>query len=88
MSRSPASMFVVIFIYIFNLTLNAFLVLNPTEQDIQLLLAAQCHIGTKNATAAMKPYVFKRRPDGKRVLCYFIQGIPFTNIHVNRRKLD
>ncbi|KAI8888866.1 ribosomal protein S2 [Backusella circina FSU 941] len=43
-------------------------ILNPTEEDIQLLLAAQCHIGTKNATSAMKPYVFKRRHDGVNLI--------------------
>ncbi|KAI8372986.1 putative 40S ribosomal protein S0 [Radiomyces spectabilis] len=39
-------------------------VLNPTEQDIQMLLAAQCHIGAKNVTSSMTPYVYKRRADG------------------------
>lgn len=39
-------------------------VLNPTDEDIQLLLAAQVHIGTKNATSGMDAYVHKRRDDG------------------------
>lgn len=39
-------------------------VLNPTEEDIQLLLAAQSHIGAKNLNTHMAPYVFKRRSDG------------------------
>lgn len=39
-------------------------ILNPTEQDIELLLAAQSHIGTKNAEVRMLPYVYKRRQDG------------------------
>ncbi|KAI9486473.1 MAG: ribosomal protein S2, flavodoxin-like domain-containing protein [Benjaminiella poitrasii] len=39
-------------------------VLNATEEDIQLLLAAQCHIGTKNVNTRMSPYVYKRRADG------------------------
>ncbi|KAI7897716.1 ribosomal protein S2, flavodoxin-like domain-containing protein, partial [Cokeromyces recurvatus] len=39
-------------------------VLNATEEDIQLLLSAQCHIGTKNANIRMTPYIFKRRADG------------------------
>lgn len=39
-------------------------VLNATEEDIQLLLAAQCHIGSKNCEKAMEPYVWKRRADG------------------------
>ncbi|KAI8066968.1 ribosomal protein S2, flavodoxin-like domain-containing protein [Gilbertella persicaria] len=39
-------------------------ILNPTEEDIQLLLSAQVHIGTKNVNKRMTPYVFKRRADG------------------------
>ncbi|KAJ8663837.1 ribosomal protein S2 [Lichtheimia ornata] len=43
-------------------------ILNPTEQDIQMLLAAQCHLGTKNVTTRMTPYVYKRRPDGINII--------------------
>jgi len=43
-------------------------VLSATEEDIQLLLAAQCHIGTKNCDKQMEPYVWKRRADGIHVL--------------------
>jgi len=39
-------------------------VLSATDEEIQLLLAAQCHLGTKNCEKHMEPYVFKRRPDG------------------------
>ncbi|OZJ06306.1 40S ribosomal protein S0 [Bifiguratus adelaidae] len=39
-------------------------ILNATEEDLQLLLSAQCHIGTKNAEVRMLPYVYKRRADG------------------------
>ncbi len=39
-------------------------ILNPTEEDIQMLLSAQCHIGAKNCDKSMEPYVWKRRPDG------------------------
>jgi len=39
-------------------------VLAATEEEIQLLLAAQCHIGTKNCDKQMQPYVWKRRADG------------------------
>jgi len=39
-------------------------VLNPTENDLQLLLSAQCHLGAKNCTSVMSPYVYKRRNDG------------------------
>jgi len=42
--------------------------LAATEEDIQLLLAAQCHIGTKNCDKQMLPYVWKRRPDGIHVI--------------------
>lgn len=40
--------------------------LNATEEDIQQLLAAQCHIGSKNCDKAMEPYVWKRRADGEQ----------------------
>jgi len=43
-------------------------VLSAKEEDIQLLLAAQCHIGTKNCDKHMEPYVWKRRPDGIHVI--------------------
>jgi len=43
-------------------------VLYATEEDIQLLLAAQCHIGVKNCDKHMEPYVWKRRPDGIHVI--------------------
>jgi hypothetical protein len=43
-------------------------VLSPTEEDIQMLLAAQCHIGTKNCDKQMLPYVWKRRVDGASAL--------------------
>jgi len=43
-------------------------ILSATEEDIQLLLAAQCHIGTKNCDKHMEPYVWKRRPDGIHII--------------------
>ncbi|KAF5337641.1 hypothetical protein D9758_013033 [Tetrapyrgos nigripes] len=43
-------------------------VLSATEDEIQLLLAAQCHIGTKNCDKQMEPYVWKRRADGIHIL--------------------
>ncbi|KAG8932488.1 structural constituent of ribosome [Tulasnella sp. 419] len=43
-------------------------VLNPTDDDIQLLLAAQAHIGTKNCDKGMEPYVWKRRADGIHII--------------------
>ena len=38
--------------------------LAPTEHDMQLMLAAQVHLGTKNVTDTMAAYVYKRRADG------------------------
>ncbi|KAK9471689.1 40S ribosomal protein uS2 [Dipodascopsis tothii] len=43
-------------------------ILNPTQQDIELLLAAQCHLGSKNLQTHMEPYVYKTRPDGVNVI--------------------
>ena len=40
-------------------------ILSATDEEIQLLLAAQCHIGTKNCDKQMEPYIFKRRIDGE-----------------------
>ncbi|RKP23002.1 ribosomal protein S2, flavodoxin-like domain-containing protein [Syncephalis pseudoplumigaleata] len=42
--------------------------LKATEEDIQRLLAAQSHIGTKNCEKKMEPYVWKRRADGINIL--------------------
>lgn len=38
--------------------------LQPTDEDMQMLLAAQVHLGTKNVLKPMEPYVYKRRNDG------------------------
>ncbi|KAJ5174577.1 40S ribosomal protein S0 [Penicillium canariense] len=43
-------------------------VFNPTSQDIEMLLAAQCHLGSKNLQVHMEPYLWKTRPDGINVL--------------------
>ncbi|CEP07665.1 hypothetical protein [Parasitella parasitica] len=43
-------------------------ILEPTENDIALLLAARCHVGTKNVTNRMKKYVFARRADGLQII--------------------
>ncbi|KAF2488986.1 ribosomal protein S2 [Mytilinidion resinicola] len=41
---------------------------NPTSQDIEQLLAAQCHLGSKNMQVHMEPYLWKTRPDGINVI--------------------
>ena len=38
--------------------------LSQKEVDIQMLLAAEAHLGTKNCHFQMERYVFKRRNDG------------------------
>jgi len=43
-------------------------VLAPTENDMQLMLAAQVHVGTKNVTDQMAQYVYKRRSDAVHIM--------------------
>jgi small subunit ribosomal protein SAe len=43
-------------------------VLNPTEDDIQKMLACQVHIGTRTCEAAMQAYVWGRRADGVYII--------------------
>jgi small subunit ribosomal protein SAe len=43
-------------------------ILDPTSQDIEYLLSAQCHMGSKNLQVHMSNYVWKRRPDGIHVI--------------------
>jgi ribosomal protein S2 len=38
--------------------------LSQREQDIQMMLAADVHLGTKNCDFQMERYVYKRRSDG------------------------
>lgn len=39
--------------------------LSQKEADIQMMLSADVHLGTKNCDYQMERYVFKRRNDGK-----------------------
>lgn len=39
-------------------------ILDATEEDIKMMLAASCHIASKNCETAMLPYIWKRRSDG------------------------
>lgn len=43
-------------------------VLANTQENVQLFLAAQTHIGTKNTEKAMLPYIHKRRADGVNII--------------------
>jgi hypothetical protein len=38
--------------------------LSQKEADIQMMLAADVHLGTKNCDFQMERYIFKRRNDG------------------------
>lgn len=38
--------------------------LYPTEYDMQMMLACEVHVGTKNAESAMTKYISGTRPDG------------------------
>ena len=40
----------------------------PTSGDIEKLLAAQTHIGSKNYLVQNLPYIFKTRPDGVNII--------------------
>lgn len=42
--------------------------LSQREEDIQMMLAAQVHIGTKNADAQMSEYIWRRRNDGIHII--------------------
>lgn len=42
--------------------------MDPTEDDIQKLLACRVHLGTKNITKEMERYAFARRKDGIHVI--------------------
>lgn len=41
--------------------------LSTKEADIQMMLAAEVHLGTKNCDFQMERYAFKRRNDGMKV---------------------
>lgn len=42
--------------------------LSQKEADIQMMLAADVHLGTKNCDFQMERYIFKRRNDGNLVI--------------------
>jgi small subunit ribosomal protein SAe len=69
----------------FNMASKLPSVLAATEEEIQLLLAAQCHIGTKNCDKQMQPYVWKRRADGEPGVSLLFDPanfIFFVGIHI------
>lgn len=54
-------------------TMAATKVLSQREQDIQMMLAADVHLGTKNCDFQMERYVYKRRTDGK-IFYFFLRS--------------
>jgi len=47
---------------------NALTILNPKEEDIQMMLSAEAHIGTRNSDSMMTEYIWRRRNDGIHIL--------------------
>jgi len=43
-------------------------ILQPKEEDIQMMLSAGVHTGTRNSDSAMADYVWRRRNDGVHIL--------------------
>lgn len=43
-------------------------ILQPKEDDIQKMLAAQVHLGTRNSDSMMVDYIWRRRQDGVHIL--------------------
>ena len=56
--------------------------LTPREEDIQKMLAAKCHIGTRNLELAMSDYVWRRRSDGIHIINV---GKTWEKIHLAAR---
>lgn len=43
-------------------------IFNATSQDIEMLIAANCHLGSKNLQTHMQQYLWKSRADGVKVI--------------------
>ena len=43
-------------------------VLQPKEEDIQKMLSAQAHMGTRNSDKMMQDYIWRRRQDGIHII--------------------
>ena len=63
-------------------------ILSATEEDIQLLLAAQCHIGTKNCDKQMESYVWKRRQDGALILVSLLLILSYNGFFFNSAQVS
>jgi len=54
--------------------------LSQKETDIQMMLAADVHLGTKNCDFQMERYVFKRRTDGHSSILKFFFLLLFLHL--------
>jgi len=45
------------------------------EDDVTKMLAANAHVGTENVDFQMEQYVYKRRPEGKKLDPFLIKII-------------
>ena len=43
-------------------------VLQPKEEDIQMMLAADVHVGARNSDSMMADYIWRRNSDGIHIL--------------------
>lgn len=43
-------------------------IFNSTSADVEMMIAANCHIGSKNLGVHMQPYLWKRRADGVNIM--------------------
>jgi ribosomal protein S2 len=62
---------------------DSFRQLSQKEADIQLMLAADVHLGTKNCDFQMERYIFKRRNDGNiQISITFLKFYFFVILHL------
>lgn len=47
-------------------------ILSLKEDDVTKMLSATTHIGSDNVGFQMEQYVYKRRADGKFLICWYI----------------
>lgn len=50
------------------------------EEDIQKMLSAQVHIGTRNSDSQMKDYIWRRRQVSSSLNCYSVQQYIFERL--------
>jgi len=51
-----------------NMSVSVPAILQPKEEDIQMMLSAGVHTGTRNSDSAMEEYIWRRRNDGVHIL--------------------